>query len=108
MIKLEPRAGQAIKTFMSENGLNQSLRLELRFAGCCEVTLGLRTDEITESDLVQEVEGLTFMINREVYELTGDISIACTDDTHDVSFIIIASKPLGEWEGSIRCHIKTK
>jgi Fe-S cluster assembly iron-binding protein IscA len=64
-------------------------------------------DNIRESDLIEEVDGLTFVIGPEVYQLVGDITISYTDETGRKGFILTSDKPLGEWDGLTACTIGT-
>lgn len=104
-VKLEARAGQAIKSFLTENGLQRPLRIHLQFTGCCDPSLGLSVDNTHESDLTQEVDGLTFVISPEVYQLVGDITISYTDEFGRKGFILTADKPVSEWDGLGVCAI---
>ena len=62
MIKLEPDAAQAIKAVLTERESNGPIRIELKFTGCCDPSLGLSVDAAVESDLIQVLDGLTFVI----------------------------------------------
>jgi Fe-S cluster assembly iron-binding protein IscA len=105
MIELEARAGQAIKSFLAEKGSQQPLRIHLQFTGCCDPSLGLSVDNIHESDLIQEVDGLTFVISPEVHQLVGDVTISYTDEIGRKGFILTSDKPLSEWDGLGVCAI---
>jgi Fe-S cluster assembly iron-binding protein IscA len=45
------------------------VRIEIQFTGCCDPSLGLIVDAVRESDLVEEVDGLTFVISPETHQL---------------------------------------
>jgi Fe-S cluster assembly iron-binding protein IscA len=107
MVKLEPGAGQAIRTFLSENGIQGPVRIELRFAGCCDPSLGLRVDEVRESDLVREEDGVTFVMSPETFQIAGDVTIACADDGIRKGFVLTSGNPVSEWDGFVTCSIKT-
>lgn len=104
-VKLEARAGQAIRSFLAEKGIQRPLRIHLQFTGCCDPSLGLSVDSIRESDLIEEVDGLTFVIGREVHQLVGDVSISYTDETGRKGFILTSDKPVSEWDGLGVCDI---
>ena len=106
-VKLEARAGQAMKSFLAEKELQQPLRIHLQFNGCCDPSLGLSVDNIRESDLIQEVDGLTFVISSEVHQLVGDVTISYTDEIGRKGFILTSDKPVSEWEGMSVCAIGT-
>jgi len=90
---------QVIKAFLAEKGIQKPVRIDLSFSGCCDSSLCLRPDYISKTDFILESEGLTFLISPETYELTGDISISYVDEIDRKGFIMISSKPVGEWDG---------
>jgi hypothetical protein len=101
-----PGAVQAIKASLAELGVDGPLRIELGFAGCCDPSLGLAVDAVRETDLVEEWEGLMFVIAPEVYEQVGEITISPIDDGDRCGFVITSSKPVSEWEGFGACRIR--
>ena len=107
MVKFEARAGQAIKSFLAERGAERPLRIHLQFTGCCDPSLGLSVDNIRESDLIQEVDGLTFVISPEVHQLVGDVTIFYyyNDEIGRKGFILTSDKPVSEWDGLGVCAI---
>jgi len=105
MIELEATAGQAIKSFLAEKGIQRPVRIHLQFTGCCDPSLGLSVDNIRESDLVEEVDGLTFVIDPEVYQLVGNITISYIDEIGRKGFILTSDKPVSEWDGLGVCAI---
>jgi Fe-S cluster assembly iron-binding protein IscA len=106
LVKLNPAAGQAVKSLLSERGVQEPIRIELQFTGCCDPSLGLTVDRVRESDLVQEVDGLTFVIDRETHQLVGKVSIACRDEEGRNVFVLTSSKPVSEWDGLLTCSIR--
>jgi len=64
-------------------------------------------DNIRESDLIEKVDDLTFVIGPEVYQLAGDITISYTDEIGRKGFILTSDKPLSEWDGLGVCDIGT-
>jgi Fe-S cluster assembly iron-binding protein IscA len=99
MVKLEARASQAIKAFFAENRLHRPLRIHLQSTGCCDPSLCLSVDQIQESDLIQELDGLTFIISPETREVVGEVTISYVDEIGRQGFVITSSKPVSEWEG---------
>ena len=106
LVELNPAASQAIKSLLSERGVQKPIRIELISAGCCDPSLGLRVDTIHESDLVEEVDGLTFVISPETHELVGEVRISCNDDAEREGFVLTSSKPVSEWDGLLTCSIR--
>jgi len=106
MIKVTAEAIAAIKSFLIKKDNPQTIRIDLHSTGCCDSSLGLSLDEIQENDLIQEIEGLTFVINPEIYELVGEVTISYVDENGKKGFVISSSKPLNEWDGFGVCEIK--
>ncbi len=99
IIVLEPDADQAIRLFFREQGFQKPLRIDLQSSGCCDPSLGLRVDAIREFDLVQELNGLTFVISPETFHLVGNIRISYEDSADKKGFMILSEKPVSEWDG---------
>ena len=106
LVTLDPAAGQAFKSLLSEAGIQGAVRIEIQFSGCCDPSLGLRVDAVRESDLVEEVDGLTFVIDPETHELVGEVKISCPDEGGRRGFVLTSSEPLGEWDGFATCRIR--
>ena len=101
MITLEPGTSQAIKLFFIEKGFHKPifLRIALQSAGCCDPSLGLMVDKLNESDLVEETEGLTFLMSPETYHLAGDVKISYVEDSTLKGFSLTSCNPISEWDG---------
>ena len=99
LVTLDPGAGQAVRSLLSERGVQGAVRIEVQFTGCCDPSLGLIVDRVRESDLVEELDGLTFVISPETHELVGEVKISYTDDAGKKGFILTSSNPLSEWDG---------
>jgi len=54
---------------------------------------------ILATDLIQELDGLTFVIKPETYNLVGKVTISYVDEMGRKGFVLTSSKPLGEWDG---------
>jgi Fe-S cluster assembly iron-binding protein IscA len=106
LVTLGPGAGEAVRSLLAEWGTQGPVRIELQFTGCCDPSLGLIVDRARESDLVEETDGLTFVIDRETHELAGEVTIAHKADDERNVFVLTSSKPIGEWDGLITCSIR--
>lgn len=106
MIILKPTAAKAIRSFLMANGMQKSLRVELQSSGCCDPTLGLLVDTIEPSDIVYQVDGLTFAIHPETEQQFGDFHIAYVEETGKTGFVITSTRPVSEWAGFGVCNIK--
>jgi Fe-S cluster assembly iron-binding protein IscA len=105
VVTLGPGTAQAIKTWISGNNAQGAVRIEIRSTGCCDASLGMRIDSAPESDLMVIVEGITFVVDREIHDLVGQIAISCCEEPHRAGFIITSSIPLNEWAGFGTCDI---
>ncbi len=99
MVRLEPGAAHAIRSFLAEKGLKRPIRIDLQSSGCCDPALGLSVDTVRESDLIQELDDLTFAISPEIYRLVGEITIAYVDDIGRKGFVLTSINPVSEWDG---------
>jgi Fe-S cluster assembly iron-binding protein IscA len=99
LVTLEPGASQAVRSALAEKGIEGPIRMEIQSSGCCDPTLVLTIDKVRGSDLVEEVDGITFVVSPETHELVGEVRIACAEDGGRRGFVLTSSKPLSEWEG---------
>ncbi len=67
---------EAIAEELAGENRNGVIRIEFVSSGCCDASLGLRLDKIRESDLVEEVGGLNFVLSRKIYDLVGQVRIS--------------------------------
>jgi Fe-S cluster assembly iron-binding protein IscA len=98
-VKLESGAGRAVGRFLEEKGIVRTLRIDLNFSGCCDPSLCLRADDIGRDDLYTEVEGLTFIVDPEVYRLAGAVTISYVDEEGRQGFLLTSERPVSEWQG---------
>jgi Fe-S cluster assembly iron-binding protein IscA len=105
MVQLAPGASQAIKSFLAEKGCQGPIRIDLHSTGCCDASLGLSIDTIRAADLVQEVDGLQFVMSPETHRLVGEVTISYVDDKGRKGFVLTSSKPVSEWDGFGVCSI---
>jgi iron-sulfur cluster assembly protein len=106
VITLEPGAGQAIKSFLAEKGCRGPIRIDLNSTGCCDVSLGLSVGEMRASDLIEEMDGLQFVMSPETYQLVGDVAISYVDEMGRKGFVLTSNKPVSEWDGFGVCSIR--
>jgi Fe-S cluster assembly iron-binding protein IscA len=106
MVKMTAEAREAVKSFLTTRDNPRTIRIDLHSTGCCDSSLGLSVDEVRENDLIQEIDGLTLVINPEIYELVGEITISYVDEKGKKGFVLNSGKPLNEWDGFGTCEIK--
>lgn len=102
-VTLEPGAGQAIRSALAEASVQGPIRISITSSGCCDPSFALAVDRIRESDLVEEVDGVTFVMDLETHDLLGEVTIDCKED----GFVVTSAKPLSEWDGFAPCRIRT-
>lgn len=106
LVTLDTNASHAVKSVLSERGMQGPVRIEIQFTGCCDPSLGLIVDAVRESDLVEEVDGLTFVISPETHQLVGEVRISYMDDAGRKGFVLTSNKPISEWDGFATCSIR--
>jgi len=99
MVKLDASAIQAIRSFLAKEGIQGPLRIDLRSSGCCDPSLILSVSDVHDSDLIQEAEGLTFVMSPEIYQLVGEVTISYADEIGRKGFLLTPEKPISEWDG---------
>jgi Fe-S cluster assembly iron-binding protein IscA len=106
LITVDQDAAQALKSLLAEKGGPRPIRIELQFTGCCDPSLGLLADAARESDLVEEVDGLTFVIDPQTQELAGEVRIAYREEEGRQAFVVTSSNTIGEWDGLTSCELR--
>lgn len=106
LVKLSPEANRSIKAFQKEKGVFGPIRIDIFSTGCCDPSLGLFMDHPGPTDLVEESDGLQFVISPDILQTVGEVNIAWRDERDKKGFIITSSRPLSEWEGFGVCDIR--
>lgn len=107
MITATPQAIETIRTFLEKNGLQKSVRVHLHSTGCCEASLGLMADDAHDEDWAEDIQGVVFVIGRDLEKLTGNITIAYIAEPHRTGFVLTSENPVSEWSGFGVCDIQT-
>lgn len=105
-ITADAAAIAAIKSFLAEAGARGAVRVELASSGCCDASLALRVDTARESDHLEEIDGVTFVIDRETLEIVGEVRISHADGERK-GFVVTSSNPISEWDGFAPTGITT-
>ncbi len=106
IVNLDSETDLAIRSLLSRKGVAKPVRIDLRFNGCCDASLGLCVDALNENDLSEETDGLVFIIDRETFQLTGEITISYVSREGGDGYVITSNKPVSEWEGFSMTDIK--
>ncbi len=75
------------------------------FWGITVSSLGLIVDTVRESDLVQEVDGLTFVIDPDTHGLAGEVRVSLADDEERTAFILTSSNHVGCYRKTSRMRL---
>ena len=98
MLELSSSAREELEAYFDDRGEKAPIRVFL--AGSCSgVRLSLAIDEAGEEDETFELDGFTFIVSKNLLELTGNIDI----DLGPMGFDINPEKPL-EMDVEGGCH----
>ncbi len=103
VITADPGVCKAIAEEVATNNPGGVIRIELMSTGCCDASLGLRLDKAGESDVVEKIEGLTFVLSRKTYDLVGRVRISRRGNAQ---FVLTSEKPVSEWDGFGSCSLR--
>ncbi|NDV20406.1 heme biosynthesis protein HemY [Pseudodesulfovibrio sp. JC047] len=90
MITVTESAQQELTTYFADRDV-QPIRVHLSDGGCSGMKLSLALDEVRDGDASVEHGGFTFLINEELAEASGKVSI----DMTDYGFTIESEKQVG-------------
>ncbi len=94
MIQVTESAQQAIKAFMQEKQLDSALRVFMQQGGCSGSALRLSLDEANDGDESVQVAGLTYIIDKQLSQITGDVTVDYVDDGMRQGFMLTSAQAL--------------
>lgn len=103
MIEVSASATQAIKAFFEDKKVESSLRVFLQAGGCGGPALRLVLDEAKENDLSYEVDGLTYLIDKELSLQSGEVKIDFVDNGYQQGFMLSSANPVAGQGGGCSC-----
>lgn len=83
-----------LKEYLAENSIASPLRVALMQGGCSGPALGLALDEPKDSDKVFENDTLKFLVEENLFNTTGDITVDFVDAGPRSGFGITSEKVL--------------
>lgn len=95
MLTVTPSALAQLKTYLSANNIESSLRVTLLNGGCSGMSLGLAIDEKKESDRTITFDEVIFLVEESLLLQTGKILIDFVEKTKDPGFAISSEKQVG-------------
>lgn len=104
MIDVSASATQAIKAFFEEKKVESSLRVFLPAGGCGGPALRLVLDEAKENDLSYQVEGLTYLIDKELVAQSGAVKVDYVDNGFQQGFMLTSANPVAGQGGGCSCN----
>jgi iron-sulfur cluster assembly accessory protein len=102
MIEVSASATQAIKAFFEDKKVESSLRVFLQ-AGCGGTSLRLVLDEAKENDLSYQIEGLTYLIDKELSAQSGAVKVDFVDNDGQQGFMLTSANPIAGGGGGCGC-----
>ena len=93
MIEMTPEASQALKTVMAEKNLEPPIRIFMQ-SGCGGAQLALGVDQAREGDEQYAVDGVDFVVQKELSETVGDMKLDFINEETQQGFMLSSSKPL--------------
>ncbi|WP_319541873.1 IscA/HesB family protein [uncultured Pseudodesulfovibrio sp.] len=90
MINVTESAQKELTTYFADREV-QPIRVHLADGGCAGMKLSMALDEVRDGDKSFEHAGFTFLINEELSEAAGTVSI----DMTDYGFAIDSEKQIG-------------
>jgi Fe-S cluster assembly iron-binding protein IscA len=92
---------KAIKEVMaSQEGQAQNIRLYIAGMGCSGPSFGLTLDEKSDTDLVDEASGISFIMGTEIYDQIGDMVVELTEGGYLVKPVNPPESACGSCAGS--------
>ncbi len=104
MLEVTESAIINVKEYLNQEKIESSVRIFVMSGGCSGPSLGLALDEARESDLLFEQDGINFLVEKELAESCGAITVDFRDAGSGCGcsgggFSINSEKPLAEGEG---------
>ncbi|MCF8033755.1 MAG: IscA/HesB family protein [Desulfarculaceae bacterium] len=93
MMEMTPEASQALKTVMAEKKLEPPIRIFMQ-SGCGGAQLALGVDEARDGDETFAVDGVDFVVQKELSEVVGDMKLDFVNQDGQQGFMLSSSKPL--------------
>lgn len=93
MVAVTPAAQEALKQVMQERNWDAPLRVFVA-QGCGGAQLALGLDQAQETDEQFEVEGLTFLVDKELSGILGEVKLDFVSQDQQQGFLLTSEKPL--------------
>jgi iron-sulfur cluster assembly protein len=103
MFQVTEKAIEMINEFLKDKDEVHSIRVMMVEGGCAGSSLGMALDESKEDDEVFKENGITFMINRDLFELVKPINLDYITTNMGSGFKLTSSLEAGSSCGGSCC-----
>ena len=94
MFSVTEKASEMIKEFLKSRTETPSIRVLMQEGGCCGPSLGMALDESQENDEVFEDRGVTYLIEKELFEKVKPIAVEFIETPHGGGFRLTSALSL--------------
>lgn len=94
MLEVTSAASEKLIEYMKENNISSSLRIFLNQGGCSGPALSLALDEANSEDDLFEQNNLKFLIEKDLLQQCGSITVDFIDAGSQSGFIIRSATPI--------------
>ena len=94
MLEVTAQANEKLIEYLKENNISSSLRVALMQGGCSGPSLGLALDEEKTTDELFNLEHLTFIVEKNLLQQCGGITVDYLDAGSRSGFSISCTNPL--------------
>ncbi|MCK9175955.1 MAG: IscA/HesB family protein [Desulforhopalus sp.] len=84
-----------LKEYLVDNSIESALRIALMQGGCGGPSLGLALDEPKDNDKTYDKENLKFLVEADLFDTTGDITVDYVEAGTNSGFGITSEKSVG-------------
>ena len=97
MFSVSEKASEMIKEFLKSRNDAPSIRVLMQEGGCCGPSLGMALDELQANDEVFEDQGVTYLVDKELFEKVKPIAVEFIETPHGGGFRLTSA--LSQAEG---------
>jgi iron-sulfur cluster assembly protein len=94
MLEVTPEAIEKLIEYMKDNNIVSSLRIAAMQGGCSGPSLGIALDEEKSGDESFKMDDLTFLVDKEIIEQCGNITVDYHNAGNRSGFLIRSENPL--------------
>ena len=88
MLEVTSSAVENLKTYLADNNIESAIRISLMQGGWAGPSLGLALDEPKENDEMIKENGITYLINKELFDEAKPINVDFVESAFGSGFSI--------------------